>query len=91
MVVDCETALFGHALLTLLDFRVQELLDTATLQANDVVVVAPLIQLENGFAAFKMVTRKKAGGLKLGEYTIDRGQADIHAFPNQNFVDIFGA
>ena len=50
MVVDGEAAVLGDLFLTLFYFRVVELFDMAALQADQMVVVAALIEFEDRFA-----------------------------------------
>ena len=45
-----EATLLGDALLAFLDLRVVELLDAPALQANEVIVVVSLVQLEDRLA-----------------------------------------
>jgi hypothetical protein len=55
MVVKVETAILGDTMLALFDFRIVELFNTATLQAHEMVVVAPFIELKYGATTFKVV------------------------------------
>ena len=65
--------------LALLDLRVVELLDAAALQADEVVVVAALVQLEHGLAGLEVVADEQPGLLELRQHAVDRGEADVEA------------
>ena len=85
-----EAVLFGDFVLALLDLAVVELLDPAALQADQVVVVATLVQLENRLAGLEMLARQQAGLLELSENSIDRRESNVQAFRNERLVHIFG-
>ena len=87
--MDLEAALGCRHFLPLLDFFVEELLDATALQADDVIVMAALVQFEHSLAAFEMMAYQQAGLLELGQYSIDRGQPDVLAGSQQNLVDVF--
>src|SRR5574338_1082227 len=88
--LDRETALFGDALLSLLDLGVVELLDISALQADEVVVVIALVELENRLARLEIVALEQSCLLELRQHAVDCRQADIHAFANQQAIDILG-
>lgn len=52
---DFEAALAGNPYLPFFDLGVVEFLDAPALQAHEMVVMRPLIQLEYGFAGFEMM------------------------------------
>ena len=87
--MDLEAALGRRHFLPLLDFFVEELLDTTALQTDDVIVMAALVQFEHSLAAFEMMAYQQAGLLELGQYAIDRGQSDVLTGSQQNLVDVF--
>src|SRR5512147_1122182 len=66
MLVDGETAILGDFHLAPLDLGIDEFLHLTALQANQVIVVASLVQLENSLARLEMVTDQNAGLLELG-------------------------
>src|SRR6185503_2531838 len=90
MAVELEAALAGDLGLAPLDVRVVELLDAAALQADEVVVVAALVELEHRLAVLEVLPRKQAGLLELGEHAVDGGEADVDALLHQRLVDVLG-
>ena len=89
MVVDFKTARGSHFRLAFLDFRVVEFLDVAALHAHQMIVVAALIELENGFVRFKVMADQQARLLKLQQHAVHRGEAGVGAVFLQQFVDFF--
>jgi len=90
MVGDGKALGLGDGVLTLLNFRVVELLHLAAIDAHQMVVVLSFIELINGLATFKMAPAQNVSLLELGQNTVNRGQADIGAFLQQNAEDILG-
>ena len=77
MVIDGEAAGLGHLPLALLDHVVEELLHMAALGADDVVMVASPVELEDRLPALEVVTAHQTGSLELGQHPIHGGQADL--------------
>ena len=73
------------------DFGVVKFFNTTTVNANQMVVMATMVDLENGFARFKKVPLQQASLFELGQYAVDGGQADIGFFVEQDAIDIFGS
>jgi len=90
VLADLEAAFAGDPELPLFDFRIEEFLDPAALQADQVVVVTALVQFEYGFARLEMVADQQPRLLELRQYAVYRRQADIDAVGQQLLVDIFG-
>src|SRR6218665_428271 len=90
MLLQVETALGGHRGLALLDLRIEEFLDLAAGQADQVVVVMAFVQLEHGLARLEMVPRQQTGLLELRQHPVDGGQPDVGAFHEQGLVDVLG-
>ena len=88
--MDGEAAFLGDAGLAFFDFGVEELLDLAALQADQMVVVVALVQLEHRLVAVEVVAHQKTGLLELGEHAVDRGQTDILAFVGQQAIHLLG-
>ena len=82
-------ALAGDAVLPLLDFRVVEFFNLATLQADEVVVMMAFVELEDGLAGFKVMAFEQAGLLELGEDAVNGGQADVHVLGDEQTVHVF--
>src|SRR6478735_9337642 len=90
MAVQLEAALARDFILALLDLGVVELLHPAALHAEQVVVVAALVELENRLAGLEVLPREQPRVLELGEDAVDRGEADVDAFGHQRLVYILG-
>ena len=85
---DREAALLGDLELPLLDFSIEKLFDTTALQANQVVVVPALIELEDRSAGFEMVAHQQSGLLELSQHAIYGGKPDIQTIGEQLLVDV---
>src|SRR6266702_808976 len=85
---DRKPALLGHPDLALLDLGVVELLDAAALDANEVIMMAALVQLEDRLAGLEMVALENSRVLELGENPVHGGQADIQSLVHQYAVDV---
>ena len=66
VLLDPESAILGNLGLTALNLGIIELLDMAALDANEVIMVLTLVELENSFAGLEMMTNEQSGLLKLG-------------------------
>ena len=77
--------------LALFDAVIAELLDPATVRADDVVVVDALVELEDRRPALEMMTRDDTGRLELREHPVHGGQPDVLVQVEQATVDILGA
>ena len=88
--MDGEAAILGDFHLAPFDLGVQELFHLATLEAYQVIVVTALVQLEHRLAGLEMVPDQNAGLLELRQNAINRGKPDLHAFVEQDLVDVFG-
>jgi len=91
MGLDGEPALLGDVLLALFDFGIAEFFHPAALQADQVVVVLALVELEHGLAGFKIMTLQQTRLFELRQYTIDGGKADVLVLLDQLAVDILGS
>lgn len=90
VILNGEAALLGNRILALFNFRIVKLLNSSALDANQMVVVLAVIDLENCLARLKKMPLQQAGLLELGEHAVNRGQADVHVFGNKHPVHIFG-
>ena len=77
---DPEAALARDRGLPLFDPRIVELLDAAALQADEMVVMVALVQLEHRLAGLEMVANQKTRLLELRQHAVNRGEADVEAF-----------
>ena len=90
MLFQSKPLRLGNRSLALFDFSVVKLLDPAAIEADQMIVVGALIELVDGFAAFKIAAREQACLLKLGEHAIHRCQTNVGALIEQNAVNVFG-
>ncbi len=90
MPAQVETALARHFALTAFDFGVVKFLDAPALQADQVIVVAALVELKDRLAGFEVLARKETGLLKLRQYAIDGRESDVDALAKERFIDILG-
>jgi len=81
----------GNLVLTLFDHVIMKLDDPATVEADQVVVVILMSQLEHGFAPFEVMTGDDTGIIKLVEHPIDGSQTNLLALLQQQLVELFGA
>lgn len=86
-----EAVFGGNFFLPGFDSGIKKFFQMSALQANDMVVMGSVIQLEHGFSAFKIVAHQDAGEFELREDAINRGQTDILAAGNQQLEHIFRA
>lgn len=90
MLMDFKAAAVGGLVLQLFDLFVAEFFHMPTLQADDMVVVAALVELEHRFAAFKVMPHQQAGLLELRQHAIHSRQPDIVASIDHYLIDVFG-
>ena len=79
MVRNGKTLGLCHRLLAVFDFRVVKLLDPATVQTHQMVMVLALVQLVHGFSALKVAAAQDTGLLKLGQNPVHSGKSDVGA------------
>ena len=91
MVLQRKSTIVGNLLLSTLDLGIEELLNTATLQANQMVVVLTFIEFVHRLARLEMAALEQPGLFKLGQHAIDRGQTHIMVLGKQFAIDILGA
>ena len=91
MIGQFEAELASHLVLALLDGLVEKLLNVATIQADDVIMVRSTIELEDGMTALEIMPLHKPGTLELGQYPVDSREADLLSVFKQHLVDIFSA
>src|SRR5450755_980696 len=91
VVADLEPQALCYCVLPLFDPAVHELLHAAAVDADDMVVMSALIQLEYRHTPFEMMARDQPGGFELSKNPINRGKPDIFVGHQQLFVNILGA
>ena len=89
MVSQFKAFVLGNRFLQVFNLGLIKLLDPATVQAHQMIVVLPLVELKHRFATLKMRATQKPGLLKLREHSVDRGQADVDVFAQSDAVDVF--
>ena len=90
-VVDqLEAVLLGDIVLQALDLVAGELDDVAGLDADHVVVMLAVVELEHRVTALEVVAGHQAGGLELRQHTVDRGQTDFLTRIQQVLVNVLG-
>ncbi len=82
--------LVGDLLLQALDLLVLEFHHLAGFGADHMVVVFAVVDFVDRGAIVEIVPLHQAGGLELGQYPVNRGDADILAGFDQRPVDILG-
>jgi hypothetical protein len=70
--------------------RILKFFDLAALHTDQMVVVVPAVKFEDRIAAFKVVAHDQAGGFKLCEDAVHRGEPDFFTFTDQGLEDILG-
>jgi hypothetical protein len=91
MLLEPEAALLRDGLLAIFDFGVEKLLDETAVDAHEMVVVGPFVQLKNRFARFEIAACEKSCLLELREHAIDRREADIEFLVQQIAVHVFSS
>ena len=79
MILDLKAPLARNVDLPFFDFRVEEFLDVAAVEAYQVVMMPALVELEHRFASLKIVPLQQPGLLELGQHSIHGGKTDVHA------------
>ena len=77
MVLQRKSSVLGNLLLSTLDLGIEELLHTATLQADQMVMVLTFIEFVHRLARLELAALEQASLLKLGQHAIDRSQTHI--------------
>ena len=86
-----KATVLGDLMLAFFDFRVEELLDFAALQTDQMVVMVAFVEFEHRTAALKMMALQQASLLELGQHAVDSGQSDVRTFAQQQLIDVLGA
>ena len=77
MTQNLETAFSRNFFLAGFDDRIQELFDTTTGLANEMVVMGAVIQFEDRAPTLEIVALDQARRLELGQDAIDRREPDV--------------
>lgn len=90
MLGQFEATFAGNGPLASFDFRVVELFHPAALHAEQMIVVVAPVELVDRLVIVEMVPDEDAGLFELGQYPVDRSQADIDMFAQQHAIDVIG-
>ena len=90
MVDQIEPMLISNLVLQRFDFRAGELDNLIGIQINHVVMVTTVSLFKHRMTAVEIMTNHQPCGFKLGQYTVDRGQADVLVRLHQRLVYILG-
>lgn len=90
MLADAEASLGGDLGLAPLDLGVVELDHLPAVGADQMVMVATLVELEHRAVAFEVVTHQHPGLLELGQHAVDGGQTHVDALRQKGAVDVLG-
>ena len=77
MILDLELHLVRDETLALFDPSIHELLDLAAVEADDMVMMLPFVQLEDGSRTFEMMACDQARSFELREHSIYGGKTDV--------------
>jgi len=88
VVGDLEAVTLGDRVLPTFDILIDELFDVSAIDALDVIVVRPLVQLEHGHTVGEMMTGDQPCRFKLGQHAIHRGKPDILTGIDQATIDV---
>jgi len=90
MVNQIEAMLLSNLVLQRFDFRTGELDNLIGIQVNHVVVMTTVSQFKYCMTAVEIMTNHQPCGFKLGQYTVNRGQADVIVRLNRRLIDVLG-
>jgi len=89
MLADLEAEAPGNGGLARLDSLFGEFLHAAAFQADDVIVMAALVQFEDSHAIFKVVARDEARRLELSQHAVDGRKPDVLIRLKEAAIDVF--
>jgi hypothetical protein len=91
VIGECEMLLFGYFLLEHFNGFILKLLDTATLNTNEMVVMIAPINLKNRVSPLKVVADHEACTFKLSKHAVNGGKTDFFAFRYEIPKNLFRA
>lgn len=80
----------GDRVLQFLDLVADEFDHLARVDIDHMIVVATIVEFEDGVAICEVLPRHQASGFKLGEHAVHRGEPDVFARIEQLPVNILG-
>jgi len=89
MFADFKAAFERNCGLALFDRFIEEFLDTAALQADQMIMMSTLIQFKDCLVSLKMVPDQQSGLLELSQHSVDGGEAGVSAVFEHQAIDIF--
>src|SRR5690554_880838 len=90
MVLDLVAEAVRDLVLDLLDSLVEKFDHLARIEADHVIVVIAIRELEDRRAPFEIVPGHEAGTLELREHAVYRGKTELLAGVEQRAIDAFG-
>src|SRR5579863_7437001 len=90
MVTDRETQPLRDGRLALFYSGIHELFDAAAVQADDMIVMGTLVELEHRHPILEVVAGHEARGLELREHPVNGGKPDVLVRLEQRAVDVLG-
>ena len=90
MIPDRESQPLRDGRLPLLYPGIHELFDPAAVQADDMIVMRALVELEDRHAVLEVMAGDQAGGLELREHAVDGGEPDVLVGLEQGAIDVLG-
>ena len=91
MVAQFEAEALRNRALPFLDALVDELLDPAAVNTDDVVVMLAFVKLEYRGSALEVMASDEARPLELGQDAVDRCEPDVLVRLDEATVDVLGA
>lgn len=88
MIFQSESTSGRDLLLPLFDRGIVKFFHMTAGHTDQMVVMAAFTQFKNRFARFEVITCEQSGLLKLGQYSVDRSQANILPFFNEHPIDV---
>src|SRR5579883_987663 len=88
MIAYREAQSLRHGRLTLFYAGIHELFDAAEVQADDMIVMRTLIELEDRHTVLEVMAGHEARGLELSEHPVDGGEPDVLVGLEQRAINV---
>lgn len=90
MIADREAQPLGDRRLTLFYPGIHELFDAAAVQADDMIVMRALVELEHRHAVLEVMAGHETCSLELRQHPVDGGETDIFVGVEESAIDVLG-